>query len=384
MLFRIYEVRDVLGALDHLRAVRRLAARADDLLVVGVADEQDLVAGLRVADRLVVHLGHQRARRVDRGQAALLGLLAQRRAHAVRAEHHHAALGHVGQVLDELHAATAEAFHHVAVVHDLVVHEDRLAGAQLQQLVDHYAPVGPVEWHLIQQIAMGMLKQWRVWSAEAIAGDQAVAAQALDAVYPEVDNAVSFGDKTAYHPDTLKLELRILSDLYYALTDNFDGCPTGGDRSGWVEWLTAGDDHDKTPYAGLVTMVEQVNYLLRSYPPPAWAERPLYQLLYFQTGANEVVPDLEDPDLVATLKNLKSAVERARAAVQDHLKKTTDLRSQLKTLKAQRDRGHALPESLQLLARYETHVNRQLAKALDQLKKLQDDRLSKEIQVSVE
>jgi hypothetical protein len=44
-------------------------------------------------------------------------------------------------------------------------------------------------------------------------------------------------------------------------------------------------------------------------------------------------------------------------------------------LKTQRDRGHALPESIQLLARYETHINRQLAKALDQLKKLQDDRL---------
>ena len=54
----------------------------------------------------------------------------------------------------------------------------------------------------------------------------------------------------------------------------------------------------------------------------------------------------------------------------------TDVRSQLKTLKAQRDRRHALPESIQLLARYETHINRQLAKALEQLKRLQDDRLN--------
>lgn len=245
----------------------------------------------------------------------------------------------------------------------------------LQQLVDHYAPVGPVEWHLIQQIAMAIQKQHRVWSAEAIAGDQAVAAQALEAVYPEVDNSVSFGDKTAYHPAVLAAEVSILSDLYYDLQDNFEGCPTGSDRSAWVEWLTAGDDPDRTPYAGLVTMVERVNHALAVYPPAAWKERPFHPLLRLNGAVEDVLPDIDADDLVEVLQGLKKAVDNARAGVQSQLKKVTDVRSQLKTLKTQRDRGHALPESVQLLARYETHINRQLAKALEQLKKLQDDRL---------
>ena len=131
------EVRDVLRAFHHLRAVGRLAAGADDLLVVGMADEEDLVAGPRVSDGLVVHLGDERAGGVHRGEVALLRLGPQRGAHAVGAEDHDGAVGHLGEFLDELHAAAAEPVHHMTVVHDLVIDVDGLVGADVQELVHH-------------------------------------------------------------------------------------------------------------------------------------------------------------------------------------------------------------------------------------------------------
>ena len=57
--------RGLLGRLDHDRRVRPLAARADHLDVVGVADERDEVAAVGVAPRLGVHLGDERADGVD-------------------------------------------------------------------------------------------------------------------------------------------------------------------------------------------------------------------------------------------------------------------------------------------------------------------------------
>src|SRR5437762_1111305 len=76
-------------------------ARADDLVVILVADQDDRVALARVANRLEVHLGHERARRVDHPQAAALGLPAHLRRDAVGAEDHGRAVGHLVELVDE-------------------------------------------------------------------------------------------------------------------------------------------------------------------------------------------------------------------------------------------------------------------------------------------
>ena len=68
------------GALDDADAAGGLAERADHLLVVGVADEHDVVAVVAVAAGLVVHLGHQRAGGVDHEQVAVVGVRGARRA----------------------------------------------------------------------------------------------------------------------------------------------------------------------------------------------------------------------------------------------------------------------------------------------------------------
>ena len=57
---------DVGRAVDQVDVVGRLAGGADDLLVALVADQQDVVVVGGEPARLVVHLGDQRAGRVDR------------------------------------------------------------------------------------------------------------------------------------------------------------------------------------------------------------------------------------------------------------------------------------------------------------------------------
>ena len=55
----------VVGAFDDVKPFRCLAESPDDLLVVGMADEDEVVVLARVAARLGVHLGDQRAGGVD-------------------------------------------------------------------------------------------------------------------------------------------------------------------------------------------------------------------------------------------------------------------------------------------------------------------------------
>ena len=92
-----------------------------------VADHHDVEAVLAHLRDFHMHLGHQRARRVEHAQAARLGFRAHGLRHAVRAENHRTAVGHFVQVLDEDRAFLAQILDDVGVVHDLVAHVDRRA-----------------------------------------------------------------------------------------------------------------------------------------------------------------------------------------------------------------------------------------------------------------
>jgi hypothetical protein len=55
----------------------------------------------------------------------------------VGAEHHDRPFRHVVDAVDKDHALVAEPLHHMLVVHDLVIDINGLAGADLQELIDH-------------------------------------------------------------------------------------------------------------------------------------------------------------------------------------------------------------------------------------------------------
>lgn len=130
------EVGDVGGRLDDLGGVGGLAAGADDLLVVFMADEEDLVSEPGVADGLVVDFGDEGAGGVDDAEVALLGSLADGGGDAMGAEDDDGALGHEVDVFNEEDATFFESADHVVVVDDVVVDVDGLSRAEVQHLID--------------------------------------------------------------------------------------------------------------------------------------------------------------------------------------------------------------------------------------------------------
>ena len=90
-----------------------------------MADQHHAAAGAAQPCHLHVHLGDQRTGGVEDLEMPLLGFLAHRLRHAVGAEDHGGAIGHLVQFLDEHRAVVAQLVHHVAVVHHLVAHVDR-------------------------------------------------------------------------------------------------------------------------------------------------------------------------------------------------------------------------------------------------------------------
>ena len=111
-------------ALDEVHRLRRHGQRARRFVVAAVADVEDRVALARPDLGLVVHLGDERAHRVD--DVATFG--AGRGHHvgcrAVRRQHQRRARRHLGDVVDEDHTLVLEPLDHEPVVHDLVVAVD--------------------------------------------------------------------------------------------------------------------------------------------------------------------------------------------------------------------------------------------------------------------
>ena len=126
---------DLVLVLDEHDLIGRLAHRALDLLMPGVADQDDRVSLRGELLGLDVDLGDQRAGRVDRAQPTLGGADVNARGDAVGREHHRRALGHLGLGFDEDRAAITQFLDDVLVVDDLLADVDRSA-VQLERPLD--------------------------------------------------------------------------------------------------------------------------------------------------------------------------------------------------------------------------------------------------------
>jgi hypothetical protein len=102
------DLRHAVRAVDQPDAGRGLPRGADHLFVPRVPDQQDVVILGGEPARLVVHLGDQRTRGVDRVQAAALRVEADLRGDAVRREHHDRAGRHLVDLHDKYGAAPFE------------------------------------------------------------------------------------------------------------------------------------------------------------------------------------------------------------------------------------------------------------------------------------
>lgn len=91
----------------------------------------------------------------------------------------------------------------------------------VQGLVDPYAPSNPVEWHLVNIIAMSIQKQHRIWMFEAaIANKELIKPQKItDKKYPQHQEIKypEIRDKTEYHPDNRMDESEMINKLILKL-----------------------------------------------------------------------------------------------------------------------------------------------------------------------
>ena len=257
----------------------------------------------------------------------------------------------------------------------------------VQGLVDQYQPDGPLEWHYVQTIAMCIQRQHRAWAAEAALGNAELLPPVIkpytDEKYP-TKKASSFdlGDKSEFHPDNLQKEREILT--YFLKRYQIDSFPTERRSKYWCDiwedWSGGLQfslknlqeeypiDHDqlqdKTRFDRWIRELNEQNhpygkiwfYLLGFHDCPrsklCWEHRrdQFVELLDSFQGRLQQIADIE--------AEIQREKERYEQETEERRLATVNL----------------IPEQIALISRYESHISKQMEKAIAQLSELQNKR----------
>lgn len=230
----------------------------------------------------------------------------------------------------------------------------------VQGLIDHYQPKSPVEHFLIQQVAMGMLKQHRLWSVEsAIANIEILKAQKSvqfpdHITPPEVDlgsGLASYAEKHTPMKDVLKKEARILDGLVRDLTyDLGQSQKIGGSKT----------------LALFRDSLEQ-NYFYEDRSAEVWR---------YQNSFDEWMASVWNEKRKCYVADLQDAIAHANRLIELAQNRISEVEQRLKELEGL-ERGiqqaQAMSQGIQkpeLFLRYQQNINRNLYEALDRLEDL--------------
>lgn len=236
----------------------------------------------------------------------------------------------------------------------------------VQGLVDHYSPESPVEHFLIQQVAMGMLKQNRLWNAEAASANLVMLRlqkrqQFPDHVIPASNNFLKndFIDTTVpfekHLGDERRLLLGLLNNCEYDLAQVPDQKATASIKA-FDESLGLSYWHDD-----------------RSLP--------VYQ---YQDELDEWLKDLLRKSAAKRTAAMDEAVARMGKLVELARQRLGELNAQLEAVQQTdetiRQETMALDgiQQPELFSRYQQAINRDLYAALDRLDKLREQRQNKD------
>src|SRR5579864_193652 len=162
--------------------MRRLARGAHDFIVPFVADEDDRVTFLRVANRFFVHFGDERAGGVDGAQIPSNGSSANFRCHAVSAIQYRRAFRYLVDAINKDDAFFLKALNDWPIVNDLVISVDRRVeklDGSIQTFNGHYhagteaAGTGENNFHRVSPFTLaviltsGFFEANREWRTEA-------------------------------------------------------------------------------------------------------------------------------------------------------------------------------------------------------------------------
>ena len=257
----------------------------------------------------------------------------------------------------------------------------------MQGLVNQYQPANPVEWHLVQQVAMAMLRQYRLWAAEAAIATQEMEAEpVLNLPYPHYQNGVDESrEKTQEHPESLAREIKYLQELL-DLIDSEELAEIEYWQEDFKSLIEKLDSVDYNP----VTKFERDHLFLFAEEQEVFLQKRLKFLeklreegeIYWVTieeadiklsviQSSEYSPEflIEEVREVASkrLAQLQHAQLENQAATGEYQEKLAEY--QMAIAPAQ-----SISEKFTLLSRYEKHINSQLANALDRLESLRKNK----------
>lgn len=270
----------------------------------------------------------------------------------------------------------------------------------VQSLVDYYQPEGAVEWHCVQTIAMCIQRQHRLWAAEvAVGNDQMlppVAQPYTEEKYPLFKQPEKNEHWSNYHPANLLRERKLLTTfLEHNTVETF---PTER-RSKyfedmWKEWVAVTMKYlerleDEYPTDGIpgkpdraLAVVSKETYVdrfdtwladLKASGHPfaeCWFYRPSLQ------GAGvpktKFMWDYYFQKYVAFLAACRKRIEQINQ-VEQEIEQERDLHQQ-DLAQRQALTASPIPSSVVLLNRYESHISKQLERAIEQLQNLQNQR----------
>lgn len=226
----------------------------------------------------------------------------------------------------------------------------------VQGLIAQYQPESPVEHFLVQQIAMGMLKQYRLWSVEVASANIEILKARKQTKFPDLvmppqidlNTLDQYQEKRKPIEEVLAREkktlLGLIADFEYDLNQ------------------ISAQSKAKTLEAFRESTGQ--NYYHDDRSAAVWK----YQ--------DELVDWLDNKaDLKEAKSRAENLIELAKARINEIDQTVTDL----DTINKQIDQAEAVSKVLQtpeLFARYQREINRVLYEAIDRLAQLQKQRSS--------
>lgn len=270
----------------------------------------------------------------------------------------------------------------------------------LQNLVDDYQPEGAVEWHLVQTIAMCIQRQNRAWVAEAAIGNAEVlppvAKPYTDDKYPALNQPQDNESWSAYHPTNLSRERELLT--WFVEQNKQEFFPA--DRrskyfdSFWQEWVesTVKDLRrleGEYPIEGIPGKPDQTLALLDERNYAQLYSRWLLELLAANHPFAECkvygqsLKGTHPPKTKRSLEDCASRHRRILGICQNRINQVEQIQQEIQQEqdRYQRDlaerqalTANPIPQAVILLNRYESHISKQLERAIAQLQNLQKER----------
>lgn len=234
----------------------------------------------------------------------------------------------------------------------------------VQGLIDHYQPENPVEHFLVQQIAMGMLKQYRLWTVEAAIANIEVLKTKLITEFPD-------------HVQPPKNPLELLMDYRETMETRTPFKNLLRKEKGILEGLIADLEHDlahaqenketKTLEAVIDSMGN--NYYHEDRNAAVWQyqdELDEWLSESWNAGKKRYLVDFQD-----VLNRVQHLIDLAN----QRLMEISPTLNEIKAIEHAIEQAEITKEGIQqpeLFSRYQTTINRQLYDAIERLEAMQE------------